>query len=160
MSLLATLAESVQASAFGTWAGESPLAYPLANLVHLLGLVMLVGGIGVVDLRLAGAFRALPPAALSRALTPVALTGLVLMAASGPVLFAADAAALAGSSLFRWKLVLIAAALVNAAAFRLVWNRRLATWAEDPPPIGRLMAGASLLLWLAVGTCGRMIAYS
>lgn len=157
---LAIVAEAIQDSPFGLWASGSALAYPVANLVHLLGLVMIVGGIGIVDLRFAGAFRGLPPAALSRALTPVALAGLALMALSGPILFAADAVALAGSAVFRWKLALIAAALANAIAFRLIWRRRIASWAENPPWAGRLMAAASLLLWLAVAGCGRMIAYS
>ena len=62
---------------------------------------MLVGGIGILDLRLAGAFRAIPVAPLSRALTPIALAGLVLMVPSGATMFAADAATLAGSATFR-----------------------------------------------------------
>lgn len=156
MDLLAVIAEVVQASSFGAWARQSSLAYPAANLVHLLGLVMLVGGIGLLDLRVAGLFRALPIEPLSRALTPIALSGFALMALSGPVMFAADAAALAGSGAFRWKLLLIALALANAAAFRLLWRGRLA----DPPPAARAMALASLLLWLGIATLGRMIAYS
>ena len=89
---LTSLAEAVGASGFGQWASMSPTAYPLANVVHLLGLVMLVGGIGILDLRLAGAFRALPVAPLSRALTPIAIAGLVLMVPSGATMFAADTA--------------------------------------------------------------------
>ena len=151
------LAQALQASPFGMW--SSGAAYPWANLVHLLGLVMLVGGIGVVDLRLAGAFRALPLAALSRALTPVALVGLALMVPSGTILFAADAGSLATSDTFRIKLVLIALALANAVAFRLLW-RRLDDWDAPAPIAARAMAVSSLALWLAVGVQGRMIAYS
>lgn len=155
---LAAFAQAVQSSGFGQRAGGSPLAYPIANTLHLLGLVMLVGGIGIVDLRLAGAFRALPPEPLSRALTPVALAGLALMLPTGAVMFAADAGSLAGSAVFRWKLALIAVALANAITFRLLWSRRLAGWDADPPVAGRLMAAASILLWLKVGALGRMIA--
>lgn len=155
---LGALAKAIEASAFGVWA--SGAAYPFANVVHLLGLVMLVGGIGVVDLRLAGAFRMLPVAELSRALTPVALAGLALMLPSGFTMFAADAGALAGSGTFRWKLALIALALANALAFRRVWRHRLATWDDAPPFAGRAMALASIALWLAVAWSGRMIAYS
>lgn len=140
------------------WA--SGAAYPYANVLHLLGLVMLVGGIALVDLRLTGAFRALPVEALSRYLTPVALAGLALQAASGAVLFAADARALARSETFWWKLILIGVALANAAAFRLIWGKRIARWDDAPPLTGRAMALASVLLWLAVGWHGRMIAYS
>jgi hypothetical protein len=156
---LTGFAETLQVSPFGAWAAGSSLAYPVANVVHLLGLVMLVGGIGVVDLRLAGAFPSLSPAALSRALTPIAIAGLLLMLPSGFIMFAADAEALATSDIFLSKLVLIAVALTNAVAFRWLWRKRLIDWRSSPPLAGRLMAAASLLLWLAVGTLGRLIAY-
>ena len=156
MDLLTAIGEAAHASAFGAWARGSDNAYPVANLLHLLGLVMLVGGIGILDLRIAGLMRAVPAAPLSRALTPIALAGLALMALSGPVLFAADGDALAASATFRTKLLLIGIALINAAAFRLLWRHRL----SDPPLPARMMAVASLLLWLIVGALGRMIAYS
>jgi hypothetical protein len=154
------LAAALEASPLGVWARGSGLAYPIANLVHLLGLVLLVGGIGLLDLRLAGLFRSLPVAALSRVLTPLSLVGLVLLGLAGVVMFAADATALLASSVFRWKLALIALALANAAAFRWLWRGRLARWDLDPPLAGRLMAAASLALWLAVAGLGRWIAYS
>ena len=156
---LTSLAQAVGASGFGQWASMSPTAYPLANVVHLLGLVMLVGGIGILDLRLAGAFRALPVAPLSRALTPIAIAGLLLMVPSGATMFAADTA-IAESPVFQLKIVLIALALANALLFRLLWRDRLATWDAAPPAAGRLMAAGSIALWLAVAACGRMIAYS
>lgn len=158
--MLEDLAQALQASPFGAWAGQSAYAYPAANLIHLLGLVMLVGGIGLVDLRLVGAFRSLPPAALSRTLTPVAIAGLLLLIPSGLTMFAADAKAMVASVTFQRKLVLIALALANAILFRWLWGKRIADWDASPPRGGRLMAGASLLLWLAVAAHGRMIAYS
>ena len=159
-ALLAGFGDAVQSSPFGSWAGQSSYAYPVVNLVHLLGLVMLVGGIGLVDLRFAGLFPSLPSAALSRVLTPVAIAGLLLLIPSGSVMFAADAESMAGSATFRRKLALIALALVNAGLFRLLWRKRIAEWDVSPPLAGRLMAGASILLWLAIAAHGRMIAYS
>ena len=156
---IARVAEAIALSGFGDWASGSSIAYPLANVLHLLGLVMLVGGIGIVDLRLAGAFRAIPAEALSRALTPVAIAGLTLMLPSGATMFAADTA-VAASPIFRLKLALIAVALINAVAFRRVWRGRFADWDNAPPLLGRAMALGSIFLWLAVATAGRMIAYS
>jgi hypothetical protein len=150
----------LEAAGLGPWARGGSSVYPFVNSVHLLGLVMLVGGIGVVDLRLAGLWRSLPAAALSRALTPVALCGLALLVLSGSVLFAADGTALARSATFHRKLVLIALALANALLFRLVWQRRVEAGGEVPPLIGRASALASLAMWLGVGTLGRLIAYS
>jgi hypothetical protein len=144
----------IEASALGRAARGGDWLYPLANLAHLLGLVLLVGGIGIVDLRLAGVFRALPLPALSRALTPLALGGLVLLGASGAVLFAADARSLAHSVQFRAKLVLIALALANAGLFRLWWR------GGEPGRGLRAMALLSLAAWLAVATLGRLIAYT
>lgn len=154
------LAAALEASPFGAWARGSGLAYPVANLVHLLGLVLLVGGIGLLDLRLTGLFRGLPVATLSRVLTPLAIAGLVLLGLGGAVMFSADATALFASTVFRWKVTLIALALANAAAFRWLWRRRMARWDVDPPPAGRVMAAGSLGLWLIVAGLGRWIAYS
>ncbi len=147
-------AAALQASALGQWAAGD--AYPYANALHLLGLVMLVGGIGLVDLRVIGAFRALPLPDLSRYVTPVALAGLALMAVTGFTMFAADAEALIGSTTFRWKLAAIAMALANALLFRWRFGDKL----DARPAAARVSAALSLLLWLFVAWQGRMIAYS
>lgn len=154
------LAAGLEASPLGTWARGSNLAYPVANLVHLLGLLMLIGGIGVLDLRLAGAFRRLPVEALWRCLLPLAIAGLALLVPAGLVMFAADASSLVVSPAFRWKVVLIVLALANAGAYHLLWRRRLARWDVDPPLGGRVMAAGSLALWLVVAGLGRWIAYA
>lgn len=116
---------------------------------------MVVGAIGVVDLRVLGYGRALPMQRLSSALTPIALAGFAVMAASGVLLFVADARALAGSTIFLTKLGLIVLAGLNALAFRIGWRRL-----DDHPPVSaRILAGLSLALWVTVVTLGRLIAY-
>lgn len=154
--MLAAIAEWVAATPFAAWAMSSPLAYPVANTVHVLALVLLLGGIGLVDLRLIGLFRSLPLQPLTKALTPIAATGVLILAASGSILFAADAKALAQSGTFRLKLILIAIALANVALFR--W--RYGVVGNRPPPGARVLALISLLLWICVAIAGRMIAYS
>lgn len=154
------LAAGLEASSLGVWARGSNLAYPVANLIHLLGLVMLIGGIGVLDLRLAGAFRRLPVETLWRCLLPVAIAGVFLLVPAGFVMFAADASSLVVSTVFRCKIGLIVLALANAGAYHLLWRRRLASWDAAPPLGGRLMAAGSLTLWLVVAGLGRWIAYT
>ena len=153
---LQAIAERLADSSFALWAGQSALAYPIANVVHVLGVVLLVGGIGIVDLRLIGFFRAIPLRPLARALTPLGVAGLVLLVLSGSVLIASDAEAVAGNGTFRLKLALIALALANAILFR--W--RVGGLRAEAAPGLRLMALVSLLLWVTVAVCGRLIAYS
>lgn len=158
--LLLSAAQWLDAIGVGPWARGSGIVYPVANSFHLLGLVMLVGGIGVVDLRIAGLWRGLPIEPLSRALTPVAIAGLLIMVPSGTVLFAADGRSLAGSDIFHVKLVLIVLALANAVIFRWRWGDRVGRWSGNAPDSARAMALASIALWLTIGTLGRWIAYS
>ena len=155
--MIAAAANRIAATPFADWATSSALAYPVANTVHVLALVLLLGGIGLVDLRILGLFRTLSLQPLVRALVPVAAAGLVILALSGSVLFAADAEALGRSGTFRLKLGLIAAALANVALFRALAG----TVPTDPPrPAARLLALTSLMLWTGVAIAGRMIAYS
>lgn len=160
MESLAALAGSLEASVFGAWARGSSYAYPVANLVHLAGLVMLVGAIGLLDLRLAGFFRRIPVQPLWSVLTPLGIAGLVLMIPSGLVMFAADASALFVSETFRRKLILIVLALINAGAYRIAWRSRVPDWDASAPVAARALAITSLLLWLTVAALGRLIAYT
>ncbi len=150
---------ALEASAFAQWMRGAGLAYALANLAHLLGLVLLLGSMLLLDLRLLGCGRGLPLPEVSRLLTRFALAGLALQACSGFALFAADAVPLSTNAAFRWKLAMIAAALANAALFRALWSRSIAGWDRSPPLAGWLQAALSLALWLGVAATGRLIAY-
>ena len=154
--MIAGIGERVAGTAFAEWAMSSSWAYPVANTVHVLALVLLLGGIGLVDLRVLGLFRSLPLQPLLIALIPVAATGVLILAASGSVLFAADSSALAENGTFRLKLTLIAVALGNVTLFRWLYGKEM----RDPPAIGaRALALVSLLLWTSVAISGRLIAY-
>jgi len=142
---------AVRLASSGVTAWASGGIYTIANVVHLLGLVLLLGSIGIVDLRLMGAFPALPAQPLAKALRPLGIAGLVLMVLSGSIVFAADAGSLVGSATLRWKLIVIALAIGNAVAFH---------WLVRPGWTTRVAAAVSLAAWLTAATLGRMIAYS
>lgn len=145
----------LEAAGLAQWARGSAWAYPWANVAHVLGAIMLVGGIGIVDLRMLGAWKRLPLRPLLQALTPIAVAGLLLQVGSGVILFAADGKTLAASGVFHAKLALVGAAVLNAVLFRLV----LRTGGHRASLPERLSAGASLAIWLAVAVLGRLIAY-
>ena len=159
LSGLAPLAAALEASALGEWMRGSDRAYPVANLVHLLGLVLLVGPMLLLDLRLLGMGQQFALPTVSATLTPWAVVGLLLLLPSGALMFAADAGPLLGNPVLQLKLLLVAVGIANALLFRVLWADRLDEWDLVPPPGGRLQAALSALCWLAAGTLGRLIAY-
>lgn len=154
---IAALAAQLEGSGLGdAMRGGVRNLYPIVNLAHVLGVILLVGGIGVVDLRIVGFGRRIPLGPLSRLLTPLAIAGLVIQAGSGFMLLAADAGPLSLSWVFRAKLALIAFAVANALLFRKLFGD---LEAQTPPPLARTMAATSLAAWLGVAGLGRWIAY-
>lgn len=149
----------LEASSIGAGMRSSAWAYPLVNLAHLLGLVLLVGPILLLDLRLLGFGRRLPLDAVSALLIPWCIVGLLLLIGSGVLLFAADAAPLFSNTLLRVKLLLIGLGAGNAWVFHRVWAARLSDWDRRPPAAGRVQAGLSLMCWLLAAGLGRLIAY-
>jgi hypothetical protein len=146
----------LEASGLGAWARQSSWGYAAANVLHLLGMAMLLGSVVAFDLRVLGACRGLPLAIIGRLLLPLARCGFVLAVTTGVVLFAADATHVFVNPAFQVKLGLIGLALVNVAVFH-----RILPLGGDAQPgrLVRLSAAASLLLWPAVVVGGRMIAY-
>ena len=85
----------------------------------------------------------------------------MLIVASGLLMFTAHATEMAANPAFRLKLILIAAALVNAAAFHHWPFKSAARWdtgGATPAP-AKLAAMFSLVLWTGAITCGRLLAY-
>ncbi len=149
----------LEQSALPTWVRESGSVwgYPTVLTLHTLGLGVLVGASTVVNLRVLGFARQFPVASLP-SLGPAILAGFVVNALTGLLLFAADASTKAGQSVFYVKLVCIALALV--ATVRLM---RLVRQSRDDQALARAgarrSAGASLALWVAAITAGRLMAY-
>lgn len=155
----ASLALWLEASPVGVWMRSSGVAYPAVNLIHLLGLVLLLGSMLLLDLRLLGVGRRLPLVYVSELLTPLAILGLLLLLGSGILLFSADAGPLLDNPLFPLKLACIALGIVNALAFRALWASRLAGWNDSVPRLARIQAGGSLVLWSLAAVFGRLLAY-
>jgi len=163
------MAESGGRSAL-EWIEQSPLAvamrqdlwlYPSVEILHILGLVTLVGSIAMLDLRLLGLSRALPVQRLARHLLPWTWGALLVIVPTGTLMFMAHASEFIDNSAFVLKLTLIFAAGLNAAAFHLGPFRSVAQWDDGvaPPPAARIHAALSLIIWTGVIACGRLLAY-
>jgi hypothetical protein len=151
----------LEATGFGVAMRQWLWFYPAVEIVHIIGIVMLVGAAALFDLRLLGLSRGVPVSAMAGHLLPWARSGLAVVAPTGAMMFVAHATEMAGNPAFRLKLLLIAAALANAAAFHRWPFRSVSRWDVHvgSPAAARFAAVASLALWSGVIACGRLLAY-
>lgn len=135
--------------------------YPIVEIIHIVGFVLLVGSAFMFDLRLLGLSRQLPVFGMARHLLRWARASLLLVVPSGTLMFMAHASEFAGNPAFRLKLLLIAAAGLNAAVFHRVPFRAVGAWDTEVhgPAAARIAAVLSLGLWTGVIACGRLLAY-
>ena len=128
-------------------------AYPALEIVHIVGIALLVGNLVLLELRVFGRGAALPVAELARLSLTLSLCGFAMVAASGLLMFATQPQELLANRAFTLKMGLILLAAGNAVAFHVRGSlQRLDTTA-------RALMLVSTGLWLAVITCGRWIAY-
>jgi hypothetical protein len=139
--------------------------YPTVETVHIVGIGLLFGSIAVLDLRLLGFSRGMPVKRLAQHVLPWTAASFLLIVPSGLMMFTAHATDFISSPVFVVKMCLILTAGLNAALFHAITFPSVEVWdAEDmrklpPPPSARLAGAASLLVWIAVIACGRLLAY-
>jgi hypothetical protein len=150
---------ALQESALGHLMRSSPVLYPAAEILHIMGFVLLVGSIIALDLRMLGFGQTIAIQPLARLLLPLSRFGFIVAIGMGFLLFSADAAHVVRNPAFQTKLLLIAAALINVVIAHVGPWRRLADWHGEGPASAKASAFASLLLWLGAITAGRLIAY-
>jgi hypothetical protein len=139
---------------------ESLWTYPIVEIVHIVGFVVLVGAAVMFDLRLLGLSRAVPASLMARHHLPWARAALVLVLPSGFLMFIAHATEFAANPAFRLKLLFLVLAALNALVFHRGAFRSVSGWdASRVPAPARAAAVASLLLWVGVIAAGRLLAY-
>lgn len=132
---------------------SNPWAYPVLEIIHIFGIAMLLGNLVLLEARVFGHEATLPVAELARLSLRLAGTGFCLAAGSGLLMFSTQAGELLANRAFTLKMLLLLVAGCNAAVFHLRGSlRRLDRTAKA------LML-LSTLVWLAVLSCGRWIAY-
>jgi hypothetical protein len=137
-------------------------AYGVVNLVHILGVATLFGGVLVLDLRLLGLWSQSPLAALEKPAVSVASCGFVLAVASGACLVTTNATEYLGNPFVPIKFAAIGLGLLNVLCVQLLpaWRQRAVV---PLPPRTRatlaVVGATSLACWLTAVAAGRMIGY-
>lgn len=133
--------------------GAHPWAYPMLEVVHLLGVSLLLGNLVLLELRVFGWGQALPVEPLARLSLSVVAVGFGLAAASGLLMFGTQAGELLANRVFTAKMALIMLAGCNAGWF----HARRSLQLQDRTARGLMLLSSAL--WLLVLTCGRWIGY-
>jgi len=136
------------------WIAQSPWAYPALEVLHILGIALLVGNLVALELRVWGVAPELPLRPLARLSLSLSMAGFGMLLLSGLAMFAGAPAELLANRFFVAKLGLVLLAGLNAAAFHARGGLALAD------RTARAQTVLSLGLWLAVIICGRWIAYA
>ena len=149
----------LQESDFGVWVSSAPtlLAYPTILMLHTVGLAMVVGPAAVLDLRLLGYGARMPISAL-RGVFRVMWIGFAINASTGIALFISEADEKGMKWIFWVKMVaILLAVIVTTRTRKAVYGGGRNP--EIVPPQAKSLAVASLTLWFAAITAGRLMAY-
>ncbi|MDQ3537136.1 MAG: hypothetical protein M3421_16075 [Bacteroidota bacterium] len=135
--------------------------YPILEIIHIIGFVFLVGAAIMFDLRLLGFSKNISITSLSKHLLPWSQASFFIVVPSGLLLFITNAVSMSNNNIFWIKLSLIILAGLNALLFHLTVFRTVANWDINcaTPASAKYIAIASILLWLTVIACGRLLAY-
>lgn len=153
-------AQQLQQTALARFVGESGslLGYPTILFLHTLGLATVAGLSAGIDLRVLGLAPAIRLAPMIR-LYPLMWAAFVIATLSGIALLIADATTKLTQTVFYIKLLLVVLAVIT---MQLMRTRVLRDPMVDERPLdssAKMLAVASLVLWVGATIAGRLIAY-
>ena len=159
-SALQALEVTLRTSPPGVWVRHSVWGWPVLESLHFMGMSVLIGTIGLFDLRLLGFARGVPYAALHR-LIPLGIAAYSLNMVTGFFFLSGMPDQYLWNPAFRFKVTFMAVAGLNVLFFYTRVFRRLQQLpADTPPPLGARIAGAvSLTMWIGVMSAGRLLTF-
>jgi hypothetical protein len=134
--------------------------WPLCECLHFLGLSVLIGGAGLLDLRLLGVFRGIPIRDI-KSFMPFAIAGFVVNVVTGVLFIVMQAHLYLTGAIWWFKMGFVALAGINAMWFetRLGHEALALDPNADTTRAMKTIGGLSLVSWFAVLYCGRMLPY-
>lgn len=154
------LVRAIEGGAINNWVLSTYWLWPLLEIIHFIGLSLLLGSMLIVDLRLAGFLRHIDLKATHR-LMPWAATGFAMNFVSGTLFFFGDPARYSINIGFQLKMILVLVAGLNVLVFALKIDPVIGSWDPhgDTTVFAKTVAWISLAVWTAVLLLGRLIPY-
>jgi len=147
-----------EASSVAAGIRNSVWLFPAIEAIHLLGLALLGGLVLLVDIRLLGfGVQRKPLATLAREIQPWLNGSLLVMLATGALLYTSEPIKLYYNGAFWMKMEFLALSIIYTFTVR---RRVLAIEEARIGPVwGKLVALVSIMLWTGVGIGGRAIGF-
>jgi len=135
-------------------------AWPVCEILHFVGMALLMGVILAIDLRMLGVLKRVSFGPLHR-LLPWAIAGFIINALTGFLFFTGDPFQYSHNPAFILKMLFIAVAGINALVFYLVPFPKVESLGpgDDAPISARIIAATSIFLWFGVMYLGRMLPF-
>ena len=139
---------------------HSKWGWPTCETVHFLGLSLLIGTIAMFDLRLLGLGKRVPIAALHR-LVPWGVLGYVVNVITGLMFLVTEPDQYIYNPAFHFKMLFMSLAGFNVLAFYLAVFRKVRPLGsgDGTPLSAKVIASASLFLWIGVIVFGRLLTF-
>jgi hypothetical protein len=136
----------------------STWGWPAVESLHFIALAVMIGTVGLFDLRVLGMAKDIPLAALHQ-LIPLGIVAFVLSVLTGALFLLTEPRQYVYNPAFQLKLLCMGVAGANAAVFYVSRAKRvLLLPPQAPAPLAaKLAASISLTAWLGVIVCGRVI---
>jgi hypothetical protein len=138
----------------------SAWGWPIIETIHFIGLSLLIGAIGMFDLRLLGVGKRIPIGALHR-LIPWGICGYLINILTGSMFLVTAPDQYIYNSAFHFKILFMGLAGLNVLAFYTTMFRKVRVLGpgEDAPAFAKFIGGASLFLWTGVIVFGRLLTF-
>ncbi len=159
LSGIAQIAGWLENTSWAAGIRQSLWLYPALEIVHIVGIVLLVGAAFMFDLRLLGFSKSLPLPAIARHLLPWSRRGLWLIVPSGILLFMTNAKSLSTDPTFWLKMILLLVAAVNVFVFHRFVFKTHSDGRTELSSASKVSAIVSIGVWIGVIACGRLLAY-
>ncbi len=158
--MIDAIVQAIIGSPINEWILSSYWLWPLLEILHFIGLSLLLGSMLIVDLRLAGFLRQIDIMSTHR-LLPWAIIGFGVNLVTGALFFLGDPGRYSVNIGFQVKMVLIVIAGINAIWFFRTINPHISDWDPngDTSVQAKLVAYVSLGSWFGVLLLGRLIPY-
>ena len=159
-AFLTSLRQWLHHTQLADFMNTSNWGWPIAESVHFIGLCMLIGAVGMFDLRMMGFAKRVPLGALHR-LIPWGVAGYCINVLSGISFLTAQTDQYMYNPAFQMKMLFMGTAGINVLVFYLTMSRKVAVTGanENAPMAARVIAVTSLACWIGVIVCGRMLTF-